>query len=76
MKLVSSAIHSYDKTTGARIMSVVLLADTEPEALPITGEGIEGLVASDTFAPMSILYIANSGDVFTANESGNFVKPQ
>lgn len=75
MKLVSSAIHGYNKTTGARVMDVVLLSDTVPTTLPTTGEGIEGLLASDTFSPLSLLYIANTGDVYTANESGTFVKP-
>lgn len=75
MKLVSAEIHGYNKTTGARVMSVTLLSDTVPDTLPTTGEGIEGLLASDTFAPMSMLYIANTGDVYTANESGAFVTP-
>lgn len=74
MKLVSSAIHGYKN--GARVMDVILLSDTVPDTLPTTGEGIEGLFPSDTFAPLSLLYISNTGDVYTANESGQFAKPQ
>lgn len=72
MKLVSASIHGYDKTTGARIMDVVLTADTVPATLPTTGEGIEGLAASDTFAPFSFLYINGDGAVYVTNESGVF----
>ena len=74
MKLVSAAIHGYDKTTGARVMDVVLLSDSTPSTLPTTGEGIEGQMASDTFAPLSMLYIAGNSDVYIANESGTFIK--
>ena len=73
MKLVSAAINGYNKDTDARIMDVVLLSDDVPAKLPTTGEGIEGLSPSDTFAPLSLLYIANTGAVYVANESGNFV---
>jgi hypothetical protein len=76
MKLVSAEIHGYDKTTGARVMDVFLVSDSTPSTLPTTGEGIEGLQASDTFAPLSILYISGTGDVYTTNESGQFTIPQ
>ena len=73
MKLVSCSINSY-KTTGERIMNVVLASDNTPSVLPTRGAGIEGLNSSDYFAPLSVLMVVSSGDVYLTNESGTFVK--
>lgn len=73
MKLVSSALHGI-APTGERVMEVVLLSDDTPSTLPKNGKDISGLSATDVFAPMSLLYVANTSDVYIANESGEFVK--
>ena len=63
--------------TSARIVDVLLVADTTPEPLPTTGAGITGLEATDVFSPFSALYIVGDAPhkVFVTNESGHF-KPQ
>lgn len=60
---------------GNRIVRVIIAADTLPATLPTTGANVEGLSATDTFAPMSMLYVVNSSPnkVYLADESGQFV---
>lgn len=73
MKLVSAGINTYAKN-GARVMDVVLAADTTPATLPTTGKGIDGLNDTDLFAPLSVLFVVDTGDVYVTDESGTFVK--
>lgn len=73
MKLVSAGINTY-ASDGARVMDVVLAADTTPATLPTTGEGIDGLNDTDLFAPLSVLYVVGTSDVYVADESGIFRK--
>lgn len=53
-------------------MDVVLVSDNTPSTLPTTGAGIDGLEATDRFAPLSVLFVVNGGAVYLANESGTF----
>lgn len=55
---------------------VLLLADTTPDPLPVSGRDVEGMNDAHTFAPMSILYVvdpAAAHRVYVADESGVFV---
>ena len=56
---------------GKQIVDAFILADSDPDTLPTTGAGIEGLSADDVFAPFSMLY-ALPDKVYVANESGVF----
>lgn len=69
---VSPVAHRSD---GKRVVEAVIVADTTPATLPVTGEHVEGLSANDVFAPMSILYVVANVDnkIYIANESGQFV---
>lgn len=71
MKVVSAKIQSYT-ANGDRVMDVVLVSDNTPSTLPTTGAGIDGLEATDRFAPLSVLFVVNGGAVYLANESGTF----
>lgn len=73
MKLVSASINTYTDS-GERVMDVVLVSDTTPATLPTNGDGIDGLNDTDLFAPLSVLFVVATGDVYLANESGTFVK--
>ena len=50
----------------------LVLADT----LPTSGRDVDGMNDAHTFAPMSILYVADPGaahKVYVADESGKFI---
>ena len=66
-----SAKQKGTKPDGTRIMDVFLLADSDPDTLPTNGNGIDGLLPTDVFAPFSILFALPS-NVYIANESGAF----
>ena len=59
------------KSDGSRIVDAFILADSAPNTLPTTGENIDGLEDTDTFAPFSVLFALPSS-VYIANESGAF----
>lgn len=55
---------------------VLILADTTPAALPASGKDVDGMNDAHTFAPMSILYVADpqaAHRFYLADESGTFV---
>lgn len=63
-------------TPTNRVVEAVIVADTVPATLPTTGANVDGLAATDTFAPFSLLYVVDPSaahQVYIANESGVFV---
>lgn len=75
MKAVSSRVTRINED-GTRQVEAVLMANDTPAQLPTTGLGIEGLCATDTFSPMSVLYVAAADavhKVYLTNEDGVFV---
>lgn len=58
-----------------RTVKATIVADTVPQTLPTTGEGIEGLNPSDVFAPLSALLVIANGNfsVYLANTAGVFI---
>ncbi len=75
MTAVSVSVKKIAPETGARVVEAIIVSDTAPAVLPTTGEGIVGLKPTDTFAPFSLLYVAEDTDhkVFVADESGHFI---
>ena len=63
-----------EQENGKRVVEAFIVADTTPEELPTTGDGVKGLMPSDTFAPFCVLYVTDSADVYVTNEHGEFVK--
>lgn len=63
------------KTDGTKSVRALLLSSTAITTPPTTGAGIEGLNSTDTFAPMSIIYVtANvTNKVWIADETGTFI---
>ncbi len=60
----------------ARVMDVLLISDDVPDELPTTGKDILGLMATDKFAPFSVLFVVNASaasKVYIANEAGQFI---
>lgn len=75
MKAVSSRVTRINPD-GTRQVEAVIMSNDTPAQLPTTGMGIEGLSATDTFSPMSVLYVAAANaahKVYLANEDGIFV---
>lgn len=73
--MVATSIKPVGRTAdGKQIVSAVLVADSPPEILPTTGEGIKGMSANQVFAPFSILYVTGEADakVYIAGEDGAF----
>ena len=65
-----------EKWKSGTAYEVLLLADKTPEPLPTNGRDVDGMNDAHTFAPMSVLYIADPDaehKVYVANESGVFV---
>ena len=67
------------KKGSKNVVDVELVADETPAALPTNPSGIEGFPAqwepnSVQFCGGSILYVVDSGRVYIANESGEFIK--
>ena len=62
---------------GNYILDVELVSDTTPDPLPTDGNNIDRIPFDGNkvkFAPGSVLYVVNGGDVYMADESGEFVK--
>lgn len=74
MKAVSFKV-THINSDGSREVEALIVSSTTPAELPTTGGGIEGLAATDTFAPMSIIYVVAdvATKVYIANESGVFI---
>ena len=54
----------------------MIIADTEPETLPTTGEGIIGMSESEVFAPFSLIYVLTEDakhKIYIAGETGQFI---
>ena len=72
--MVAINISPYKKDAeGHDIVSCTIEANTVPDPLPTTGEGIENLDANNRFAPMSVLYVVSTKAIYIANEDGEFV---
>lgn len=59
-------------STGRRVVDAFILADEDPQTLPTSGAGIDGLMDDDLFAPFSIIYVLAGSKIYIANESGAF----
>lgn len=61
---------------GGSAYEVLILADKTPAVLPTSGKDVDGMSDLHTFAPMSVLYVADpeaEHKFYIANESGQFV---
>lgn len=61
---------------GTKAVRALLLADTLPQTLPTTGEGIPGMTADMTFLPASMIYTTDTNadkSVYIVNEAGQWV---
>lgn len=74
MKAVNVVPVGY-RADGKEIVQAVILSNTTPEALPVIGDGIDGMNANQCFAPFSMLYVTAdvTTKVYIANESGTFI---
>lgn len=57
MRCVNTKPVGTDPKTGKQLVEAMIIADTEPENLPTTGEGIIGMSESEVFAPFSLIYV-------------------
>ena len=75
MKAVNVKVLSYDPRSNVRLVEALIVADSPPETLPITGEQVDGLTATDRFAPFSMIFVVGDTDhkLYIANESGVFI---
>ena len=55
MRCVNTKPVGTDPKTGKQLVEAMIIADTEPENLPTTGEGIIGMSESEVFAPFSLI---------------------
>lgn len=65
-----------DPKTGKQLVEAMIIADTEPETLPTTGEGIIGMSESEVFAPFSLIYVLAEDakhKIYIAGETGQFI---
>lgn len=64
------------KADGTKAVRAFLLADTLPQTLPTTGEGIPGMTADMSFLPASVLFTTDSNaesNAYMVNEAGSWV---
>lgn len=63
------------KPDGSEVMQVILLSDSVPNPLPTNGANVDGMNASQVFAPFSLLYVVGDAEskVYITNESGAFI---
>ena len=57
---------------GKRIVDAFILADADPDPVPVTGQNVTGLTENDIFAPFSMLFVLDGPKTYVANESGRF----
>lgn len=72
MTLVNSEYRGY--SNGKRVIRGTVISNTTPSPLPTNGANVIGMSENEIFAPFSILYVVGNGDVYIANEDGEFVK--
>lgn len=68
----------YEDEDGRRVTDCELIASTTPETLPTNGVGIKGFRSTIDFEKLrfaggSILYVVDNGDIYMANEDGEFI---
>lgn len=66
-----------DNAGGKFVIDAELVSTDTPDPLPTDGTGIDNFFEPADkvkFAPGSVLYIVNGGDVYVADEDGEFVK--
>ena len=75
MKAISIKPVGWRASDGKQMIEAIIISDNTPETLPVTGDGVGGMSASDCFAPFSIIYVVANVEpkVYVANESGVFV---
>ena len=57
---------------GHCVVRATIVADEAPTAMPTTGEGITGMLATDTFASLSILIAVGAKKKYIADTNGEF----
>lgn len=72
MVLVNGKRAGYRGT--AKQIRAFIVSDDTPNPLPTDGTNVDGMVASEVFAPFSIIYVVGNGTVYIADESGEFVE--
>lgn len=76
MRCVNTKPVGTDPKTGKQLVEAMIIADTEPENLPTTGEGIIGMSESEVFAPFSLIYVLAEDamhKIYIAGETGQFI---
>ena len=62
---------------GKYLIDAEIVADSTPSPLPTDGTDVENIgypADKVKFAPGSVLYVVNGGDVYMADENGEFIK--
>lgn len=76
MRCVNTKPVGTDPKTGKQLVEAMIIADTEPENPPTTGEGIIGMSESEVFAPFSLIYVLAEDakhKIYIAGETGQFI---
>lgn len=76
MKAIQVKEIKFSPSRELRMVEAFIVADTAPDVLPVNGADVEGLKATDTFAPFSMIYVVDANaphKLYIANESGIFV---
>lgn len=76
MRCVNTKPVGTDPKTGKQLVEAMIIADTEPENLPTTGEAIIGMSESEVFAPFSLIYVLAEDakhKIYIAGETGQFI---
>ena len=76
MRCVNTKPVGTDPKTGKQLVEAMIIADTDPETLPTTGEGRLGMRESAMFAPGSLIYVLaedTKHKIYIAGETGQFI---
>lgn len=76
MRCVNTKPVGTDPKTGKQLVEAMIIADTDPETLPTTGEVIIGMSESEIFAPFSLIYVLaedTKHKIYIAGETGQFI---
>ena len=76
MRCVNTKPVGTDPKTGKQLVEAMIIADTDPETLRTTGEGIIGMSESEIFAPFSLIYVLaedTKHKIYIAGETGQFI---
>lgn len=71
MIAIDTKVISID-SNNVRTVQTLIIGKTMPNALPTTGSGIDGLLATDIFAPGSVIFCPDDNSKAVTNEDGEF----